>query len=305
MTAATQTLDLARFLADTARRTNEALDDVLLRRLGRPAASLDPVLRYGTLWGGKRLRPALCVAAYRAAGGSDLEGIYELAASLEFIHAYSLLHDDLPCMDDDDLRRGRPAAHAVFGTPAATVGAAALIPIACASAASGAGRLGLSDPATGAIVTVLCRAAGAGGMIGGQILDLAAEGGGAGLEELERVHALKTGALLSAAAEMGALAAGASPAMTEACAAYGRHLGLAFQIADDVLEATSAADVLGKPVDGDLSLGKSTFPSLLGAAGARERALAEAERARAALRAAGLEDPLLFALAAYAAERDK
>lgn len=300
VTAAVETL-----LADEAARVDAALEAVLRGVLGRPASALDPVVRYGTLWGGKRLRPVLCVRAYRSLAGDAPPAVYELAASLECIHAYSLIHDDLPWMDDDEARRGRPSTHRVFGTAHALLGGAALIPIACATAARAAARLGLGEDGAAGIVGALTRAAGAGGMVGGQALDLGAEGARPDCDALERIHALKTGALLSAAARIGALAARASPAVADAFAAYGAHLGLAFQVADDVLETSSEAAVLGKPVDGDARLAKATVPGLLGLEDARALALREAGRARAALEAAGIDDDALAALADYAAGRDR
>lgn len=305
MTPPAATTSVETLLAAEAARVDEALERALRHALARPATALDPVVRYGTLWGGKRLRPVLCVQAYRSLAGDPPAPVYEVAAALECIHAYSLLHDDLPWMDDDDTRRGRPSTHRVFGTAQAVLGGAALISIACATAARGAVRLGLGEEAAAGIVGALARAAGAGGMVGGQALDLAAEGASAGYEALERIHALKTGALLSAAARMGALAAGASTPVAEALGAYGAHLGLAFQAADDVLEASSAAAVLGKPVDGDARLAKSTVPGLLGLEGARALASREAGRALAALRDAGLADGALAALADYAAGRER
>ncbi len=245
------------------------------------------------------------MCAHRATNGAVAPEVYEIAAGLELIHAYSLVHDDLPCMDDDALRRGRPTVHVVFGTAAAMLAGAALIPIACDAVGGAAERLGLEPPARGRLVRILVRAAGAGGMIGGQGLDLRAEGRAADAEELRGIHARKTGALLSAAAEMGAVSARAEPHVAGACADYGLHLGLAFQITDDVLEATSNAEALGKPVDGDASLAKSTYPALLGLPAARESARVEADRARAALAAGGVADPVLSGLADWAVQRDR
>lgn len=305
MTEALLSRTIPALLAEEADRVDAALDAILRRTLGRPASALDAVLRYGTLWGGKRMRPALCACAHRAAGGACAPAFYELASALELIHAYSLLHDDLPCMDDDAVRRGRPSAHVVFGAPEALLAGAALVPIACDAVTSAAAELALAAADAQRLVLALTRAAGAGGMIGGQALDLAAEGRAASPEDLRRIHSLKTGALMSAAAEMGAICARADAAVVRACAAYGLHVGLAFQIADDVLEATADAEALGKPVDGDVSLAKSTYPALLGTALARERAREEADRARAALAEVGIEDPVLSELANYAVERDR
>ncbi len=277
------------------------LDDVLLEapeRVARPVC-------YALDAGGKRLRPVLCLTAYEAVGGQDVARAAELACTLELIHTYSLVHDDLPCMDDDDLRRGRPTTHRVFGDAAAAVGGAALIPLAAAAALRGAAALELDDTVTAAIVRELAAAAGGGGMVRGQWLDLQAEGRVVGLEELETIHRAKTGALLAAAPRIGGIAAGASPSVVQALGVYGAHLGLAFQIADDILDVTGTDEVLGKTAGRDETLHKATYAALLGVDRARLRARSEADSAVVALREAGLEAPALEALAYYAAERDR
>src|SRR5690348_3544337 len=156
-------------------------------------------MRYSLLGAGKRLRPTLVFASYEASGGTSV-GIAELAAAVEVIHAYSLVHDDLPCMDDDDVRRGRPTTHRAFGAPAAMIAGAAMIPLAARAAFDSARALSLSDHSSSMIVKVLAEAAGAGGMIGGQLLDLEAEGEGNALtrESLDAIHSAKTGALIAA-----------------------------------------------------------------------------------------------------------
>jgi len=276
------------------------LDDVLF---DAPDEVVRPV-RYALDAGGKRLRPVLCLAAYEAAGGARAGDAAELACALELVHTYSLVHDDLPCMDDDDLRRGRPTTHRVFGTDAATIAGATLIPLAVAAALRGARALRLEEGAALAIVRELCSAAGGGGMIRGQWLDLRAEGRAVELAELEAIHRAKTGALLAAAPRIGAMAAAAPQPIVEALGAFGAHLGLAFQIADDILDVTGSDEVLGKTAGRDQALHKATYPALLGLDGARARARAEAEAAAAALKRAGLDAPTLEALARYAAERD-
>lgn len=214
----------------------------------------------------------LLLAAYRAAGGSgDASG---LAAAVEVVHAYSLVHDDLPCMDDDDVRRGRPTVHRVFGVPAATVAGAVMIPLAARLAYDSARRLVLPDDSCCTIVKVLTAAAGGGGMIGGQLLDLEAEGGGHALsrDDLDAIHCAKTGALITASVEIGGIAASASEARLRALTGYGSRIGLAFQIMDDVLDLTSSTDKMGKTTGRDVALGKSTYPALLGVDGAIARA---------------------------------
>ncbi len=267
----------------------------------------------GVLGGGKRLRPILLVTACEELGGEAGEAgeaLYDLSASVELIHAYSLLHDDLPCMDDAPLRRGRPTAHVAHGVEAATVAGAAMIPWSAAWAFESALRAGRSRDQARRIALHLLEAAGAGGMIGGQAVDLLAEGrspGGASpLDEgaLERLHGMKTGALLTASLEIGAMAAGAEDAALAAVGRFGRSLGLAFQVMDDVLDATGSEEVLGKRPS-DSEHGKSTYVQLLGVESARNRARALVARAAAALDAAGLDTPRLRELARFVIERQR
>jgi geranylgeranyl pyrophosphate synthase len=229
----------------------------------------DPVgsaVRYALSGGGKRLRGILSLAAYRAAGGlDDASGI---AASIEIIHAYSLVHDDLPCMDDDDMRRGRLATHRAYTVPTATAAGAAMIPIAARAAYQTARRLRLPESACCTIVKVLMQGAGAGGMIGGQLLDLAGEGVALTRDDLDSIHAAKTGALIATSVRIGGITAGANQAQLDALGAYGERIGLAFQIVDDVLDVTASTDQLGKTAGRDVELGKSTYPAMLGVDGA-------------------------------------
>jgi len=260
--------------------------------------SLVPVVEAGVLSGGKRIRPILCVAAYRAAGGEEAEEIYDLASSVELIHAYSLMHDDLPCMDDGALRRGQPTPHRIYGEAATARAAAALIPAAAHRAWTGARSLGLSKSRARAVVRELTRAAGGAGMVGGQALDLDAEGRKLEEEALDRLHRLKTGALLAASPCIGGIAARAEDEVLEGLRSYGRALGLAFQIADDILDATASPGELGKEPS-DRALEKSTYVELHGLEPARRRARAEVASARRALEAVGIASPLLHALAEY------
>jgi len=210
------------------------------------------------------------LAAYRAAGGQgDVSGI---AASIEIIHAYSLVHDDLPCMDDDDMRRGRLSTHRAFSVPVATAAGAVMIPLAARVAHREAVDLRLPGSACCTIVKVLMQGAGAGGMIGGQLLDLAGEGCSLDRVELDSIHSAKTGALISAAVKLGGIAAGASPERIVALDRYGQRVGLAFQIMDDVLDVTGSTDQLGKTAGRDAAMGKSTYPALFGVDGAVARA---------------------------------
>jgi geranylgeranyl diphosphate synthase, type II len=282
-----------------------AIDAALAAICDRYAHPLPPpvgdAISYSLLGEGKRLRGLLLLAAYRAAGGQD--NASPLAAAVEVVHAYSLIHDDLPCMDDEDVRRGRPTVHVAFGIRAATAAGLAMVPLAVVAAADAADRLRLPGPVTGRIVTELMQASGAGGMIGGQLLDLEAEGKPIALTELEQIHLAKTGALIAASARIGGAAAGAAPAGEAALDRFGTALGLAFQIADDVLDVTATTDQLGKTAGRDLALRKSTYPALLGVRGAARRADALASSACDALREAGLLTPPLERLARFAVER--
>jgi len=277
--------------------------DVLSGDLGSsPGGRVGDAVRYSLLGGGKRLRGLLVLSAYRTAGGAG--DASALAAAVEVVHAYSLVHDDLPCMDDDDLRRGRPTVHRVYGVPVATAAGVAMVPLAARAALIAAERLGLPPTACGAIVAELMRASGAGGMIGGQLLDLEGEDQPLGLADLERIHRAKTGALIRAAVVIGGIAARAAQAQLDALGTVGGAIGLAFQIADDVLDVTATSDRLGKPAGRDLDLKKSTYPALLGVAGATERAAALVSEGCGALRAAGLLSTELDALARFVIERE-
>jgi geranylgeranyl diphosphate synthase type II len=268
---------------------------------GLPTVAADAV-RYSLMGEGKRMRAILLVSAYRAAGGEG--DASELAAAVEVVHAYSLVHDDLPCMDDDDVRRGRPTVHRVYGVSAATAAGLAMVPLAvrCASHAA-ADVLGLEPRVVGEIVAELMQASGGGGMIGGQLLDLEGEGTSLTLAQLERIHRAKTGALITAAVRLGGRAAGAGPDLMAAFAHYGSCIGLAFQIADDVLDVTATTDQLGKTAGRDLELRKSTYPALLGVEGAKARAAALIEEGCRTLDTVGLLTPALAQIARFTIER--
>jgi len=293
---------VAAFLA----RARDATDRALDRALGEVGSGVTPALgaavRYAVMGSGKRIRPALVMAAYETAGGTH-PAIADLAAAVEIVHAYSLVHDDLPCMDNDDLRRGRPTLHRAFDLPTATVAGFAMVPVAAAAVARGARLLGLVDAAAREVQLLLFRAAGAGGMIGGQVLDLVAPGQSPSRQSMIAIDERKTGALIAASVEIGAVAAGASRPARAAYRAYGDDVGLAFQIADDVLDMTATSEQLGKTPGKDAKLGKPTFPMLLGVAGAEREAEQLAERAVAHLAAARVSSPLLASLARFVVAR--
>src|SRR5438067_6710190 len=215
---------------------------------GVPESLLDPV-RYALAGEGKRLRPILAQLVYEACDGKA--DIAPLAIAVEIIHTYSLVHDDLPCMDDDDVRRGRPTVHRQYSAKKAILAGAALIPIAARTIFRAGKKLSYSDEKCGAIARTLLNSAGAGGMIGGQLRDLSAEGKSLALPEMESLHSAKTGELILAAARIGAIAADASPENLAAVERFAASLGLAFQIMDDVLDATSSTATMGKTTGRD------------------------------------------------------
>jgi len=295
---------LSAYLREQVPHVEAALERAL-ERLG-PHVTPESLgaMRHGLMGGGKRLRPILCVSAYHACGGARHEAVYDLGASLEMIHGYSLMHDDLPCMDDADLRRGRHTTHREHGEGTTVLAGAQLIPAAAIQALTACRALGCSEDRSNKVAMELMRAAGAGGMVGGQWLDLLGEGHALGAEELDELHRRKTGALLAASLVMGAMGAGADPGVQHALHSYGRAIGLAFQIADDVLDATASAEQLGKnPSDAELD--KSTYVALYGLEEARLRAEAQVDRAVEALTMAGVDAPALIALARYVVERDR
>jgi geranylgeranyl pyrophosphate synthase len=251
-------------------RIERRLDEICDNYLSELPADVAAAVQYGIKSPGKRVRPLLLLFAYRAAGGVEDSSL--LACAPEVIHAYSLVHDDLPCMDDDDVRRGRPTVHKVHGSRTAILAGIAMIPLAARVVRDSTRSMGLTRESTAKLLETLLDAGGPRGMIGGQVRDLAGEGLSLSLEEREGIHSAKTGALILASVRMGGLAAEADAARMAALERYGRAIGLAFQIMDDVLDVTSTTSALGKTTGRDVALGKSTYPALLGVDGARQRA---------------------------------
>ena len=243
----------------------------------KPYGRLQEAMRYSLLSGGKRVRPVLSCAFARLFAGAWQEAL-PLGCALELIHTYSLIHDDLPCMDDDELRRGRPTCHKVYGETLAVLAGDALQPEAFAILAAAPG---LTDRQRVDAVAVLSRAAGADGMVAGQVLDL--EGKCRSNEQVKYLHSLKTGAMIAAAAELGCVAAGASPEQRRAARDYAGALGLAFQIRDDMLDVIADQGEFGKPIGSDREEGKTTFVDLIGLEGCEQAVAACTQRAKAAL----------------------
>jgi len=261
-------------------RVDAALDRLLPRASVRPRV-IHEAMRYTALSEGKRLRPALVVLAYEAAGGMGRK-IDTVAAALELVHAFSLIHDDLPCMDDDDFRRGKPSNHKVYGEGVAVLAGDALLAAAFAALASLRRASGFGPGITAALVDELADATGSRGVIGGQVLDLLNEGERVPRSTVEFIHRYKTARLFTAALRLGGLAAGAAPARLRKLTAYGDAVGVAFQIVDDILSAAGTSRELGRDPGRDQVRGKVTFPSVVGIAGSHravDRRLAEADRA--------------------------
>ncbi|MBN2141193.1 MAG: polyprenyl synthetase family protein [Desulfovibrionaceae bacterium] len=253
-----------------------------LKGRGFPAGLLE-AMEYSLLAGGKRLRPVLTLT-WAGLLGLDRESALPFASGLELIHTYSLIHDDLPAMDDDDLRRGRPSNHKKFGEASAILAGDGLLTEAFGlMCASGLAR-GLPADRVLRATSVLAAAAGAGGMVGGQALDMEYTGRpGLGLDELRTMQAMKTGALITAACLCGAMLSGAGPEDLSRAEAYGRAVGVAFQIVDDILDVVGDQKALGKPVGSDQEKGKSTYPALVGLEESRRLAGVHADRALSSL----------------------
>lgn len=264
----------------------EAARVMVEARLGEffPGGGLAEAMRYSLLAGGKRVRPILTMKFCQAAGGT-MEEALDFGCGVEMLHTYSLIHDDLPCMDDDDLRRGRPTCHRAYGECVATLAGDALQAAAFETALSAGGTGG---EARARAARILAEAAGFRGMCAGQYWDTLGDGKPHTLEELTEINARKTGALLQAACVMGAVASWGRRQVEESCmdAArdYAVNLGLAFQIRDDVLDAVSTAAELGKPIGSDAANGKTTYASLLGVEACEALVLDYTERAKAALK---------------------
>ena len=267
-------------------RRRKLVEQALARAV--PAASVRPAtihqaMRYSLLAGGKRLRPILALAAAEACGAKDPTGVLPAACAVELIHTYSLIHDDLPCMDDDDLRRGRPTSHKVFGEGVAVLAGDALLTRAF-------GLIAGIKPAKRYPLSLLLEetadAAGSLQLIAGQVADLEAEGKKPTISEVRFIHERKTAAMIVLPLRLGAMVANATPAQLKALTGFGLALGLAFQILDDILDVTATSEQLGKSAGKDLKASKATYPAVMGLAASHKEA---AKQTRAALRAL---DPL-------------
>jgi geranylgeranyl diphosphate synthase type II len=272
-----ENFDLKAYLEERRKLINRALEGYLPQVRG-PAFRVTQAMHYSLFAGGKRLRPILCLAAAEAVGG-DAGDALPVAGALEMIHTYSLIHDDLPAMDDDDLRRGQPTCHKKFDEATAILAGDGLLTEAFGTVAAAAFKFEGREGVLLEVVNLLATAAGYQGMVGGQMLDLLAEGRRVSLKELETIHRHKTGALLTAAVRAGALIGGGNRAEVTSLTTYGEKFGLAFQITDDLLDVEGETAEMGKAAGMDEKRQKATYPAVLGLEATREwarRLVAEA-----------------------------
>jgi geranylgeranyl diphosphate synthase type II len=300
-----KTVEIRTYLDEQRQRVEDRLVALMLEPIGAFTQHVE-AMRYSLFAGGKRIRPVLCLAGAEAVDSDEQtrQRALPVACALEYIHTYSLIHDDLPAMDDDDLRRGKPTNHTVFGEAAAILAGDGLLTLAfdlLSGPASGA----IADATRIRIIQTIARAAGPLGMVGGQSLDMLYEGQPIGYEELRRIHRSKTGALITASVACGALVAGASEEQEEALKTYGKHIGLAFQIVDDLLDVEATTAELGKPAGSDIKSDKVTYPSLFGKEISRTMAREAVQEAISALAVFDHQADPLRALALYIVDRKK
>jgi len=292
-------MDLSAYLATCSKQVDRVLDRFLPKETTRPA-TIHRAMRYSLFAGGKRLRPILCLATAEACGGTTAAAM-PLACAMECIHTYSLIHDDLPSMDNDDFRRGRPTCHKVFGDGIAVLAGDALLTVAfeIAAAARSPRRYDLRQ-----IICEIAVAAGSRKLIAGQVADLEAEGKPVTRAGLRYIHANKTAAMLIAAVRLGAMSANASDRRLNAMTEFGASLGLAFQVIDDILDVTQTSEKLGKSAGKDVAAKKATYPAVIGLEKSRREAQRLTRRAHDSIAPFGAKADRLHALANYLLDRD-
>jgi geranylgeranyl diphosphate synthase type II len=292
-------MSLESYLKDRSKTVDAALDRFLPKASVKPA-TLHKAMRYSLFAGGKRLRPIACLAAAEACGGS-IEDALPSACAVECIHTYSLIHDDLPCMDDDDFRRGRPTSHKVFGEGIAVLAGDALLTQAfdILSFARETSRYKMR-----ALLGELSQAAGSRKLIAGQVADLEGEGKKSSRAELRFIHEGKTAAMIVASLRLGAMSANATAAKLTGLTTFGQNLGLAFQVIDDILDITQSSEKLGKSAGKDLAAQKTTYPALIGLEAARKEARRLTKAAHASLAPFGRKGALLHDIADYLLDRE-
>ncbi len=286
------------YLVSRQKMVDDALQSYLPKSSVKPK-TIHKAMRYSVFAGGKRLRPILCLAAGESCGGEAAAAL-PLACAVECIHTYSLIHDDLPCMDDDDLRRGMPTSHKVFGEAIAVLAGDALLTFAFELAAQVPGwpRYSLKD-----VIGELASASGSRHLIGGQVADLEGEGKRVSIQSLKFIHQSKTAALLCAAIRLGAMSANAMPSRLQSLSEFGMALGLAFQVIDDILDVTQSSETLGKSAGKDLVSEKATYPSVIGLEESRKMAKKLTEEAHQSLKTFAGKATILHGLADYLLDR--
>ena len=292
-------MELRSYLADRQKQVDHALDQFLPKESARPA-TIHKAMRYSLFAGGKRLRPILCLAAAEACGGKP-DAAMPLACAMECIHTYSLIHDDLPSMDNDDFRRGRPTCHKVFGDGIAVLAGDALLTIAFEIAVT---ALPTRRYDTRQIIHEIADAAGSRKLIAGQVADLEAEGQRITRAGLRYIHENKTAAMLTASVRLGAMSANATTQRLAAITAFGAALGLAFQVIDDILDVTQTSEKLGKSAGKDIAAQKATYPAVIGLEKSRKEAQRLTREAHTALAPFGSRAATLRLLADYLLARD-
>lgn len=274
-------MDLKIYLQEKRLLVEQTLQEIMLKPEGLLADHIK-AMSYSLFAGGKRVRPILCMAAAESLGAPP-PGLLPVAASLEFIHTYSLIHDDLPAMDNDDLRRGKPTSHIVHGEAQAILAGDGLLTMAFEILSSPELSSTLGAEKQIRLIHILASSAGPRGMVGGQAIDIAAEGKELDFATLRTLHSCKTGALITAAVQMGAILGNASPSQFQAFTDYGKHVGLAFQIVDDLLNVEGTTEQLGKKAGSDAELEKATYPAFFGLEETRQKAQAAIAAAITAL----------------------
>jgi len=298
MSRISQPYNFQDYLATRTEAVNRALDQFLPPER-TPPATIHKAMRYSIFAGGKRIRPALCLAAAQACGGSEKDAL-PLACAVECIHTYSLVHDDLPAMDDDDFRRGKPTNHKVFGEGIAVLAGDALLTQAFEIAVQ---CRRIPRYPHGTIISEIARTAGSLQLIAGQVADLEGEGREISEAELKYIHERKTSALLSCSARLGGMSANCAPAQLAALTDFGRHVGLAFQVIDDILDVTQTTEQLGKTAGKDAAVQKATYPAIVGLEKSRKIAAQLTNKAFAALKIFNGRAAALQGLADYLLKR--
>jgi geranylgeranyl diphosphate synthase type II len=292
-------MDLKTYLATRTAEVDAAMDAFLPKAKERPA-TIHAAMRYSIFAGGKRLRPVLCLAAAEVCGG-EISAALAPACAVELMHTYSLVHDDLPAMDDDDLRRGRPTCHKVYGEGMAVLCGDALLTESFAVLAQVAPTKRYS---TRDFIAELAETGGSRKLIGGQVMDLEGEGKKLTKRDLVRIHEAKTAALLTTPLRLGAMTANATPAKLEALTLFGHALGLAFQVIDDILDVTQSTEILGKTAGKDQAVEKSTYPAILGLDASRKEAARLTQAAMDALKPLGTKAVRLQEIASHLLKRE-